>query len=178
MAAALVMHLTYNSSGYFENMWLWTADHMIDDPDLKDDKNAMTQISVFTARGMLIESQTATWLYATASEHAVLYQFNFNFAAHVFGGLLQTESPYYQPKPKPPAPFTSSLGIYDSDPHYTCGNQFDGCDSSWAIIMFGSQNIHLAALGVYSWFDDYTQDCSKFSLSLTISPSQVPRGGS
>jgi hypothetical protein len=30
MAASLMMHLTPGSSGYFENMWLWTADHMIE----------------------------------------------------------------------------------------------------------------------------------------------------
>lgn len=30
MAASLMMHLTVNSSGYFENMWLWTADHMVE----------------------------------------------------------------------------------------------------------------------------------------------------
>jgi len=28
--AALMMHLTKRASGYFENMWLWVADHMIE----------------------------------------------------------------------------------------------------------------------------------------------------
>lgn len=28
--ASLVMHITQGSSGYFENMWLWTADHMVE----------------------------------------------------------------------------------------------------------------------------------------------------
>ncbi|KAK3934568.1 glucan 1,3-beta-glucosidase [Diplogelasinospora grovesii] len=160
LTASLVMHLTYNSSGYFENMWLWTADHMIDDPNWNDDKNQMTQISVFTARGMLIESQTATWLYATASEHAVYYQFNFAQAQNIYAGLLQTESPYYQPTPSAPAPYAPDLGVMDSDPEYDCGRtQFDGCDSSWAVIMSGCQDIVVASMGVYSWFDDYTQDC-------------------
>lgn len=29
-AASLMMHLTPLASGYFENMWLWGADHMIE----------------------------------------------------------------------------------------------------------------------------------------------------
>ncbi len=29
-AASLMMHLTPSASGYFENMWLWGADHMIE----------------------------------------------------------------------------------------------------------------------------------------------------
>ena len=29
-AASLMMHLTPSASGYFENMWLWGADHMLE----------------------------------------------------------------------------------------------------------------------------------------------------
>ncbi len=29
-AASLMMHITSKASGYFENMWLWVADHMIE----------------------------------------------------------------------------------------------------------------------------------------------------
>jgi hypothetical protein len=29
-AASLMMHLTSQASGYFENMWLWGSDHMIE----------------------------------------------------------------------------------------------------------------------------------------------------
>lgn len=29
-AASLMMHLTSEASGYFENMWLWGADHMLE----------------------------------------------------------------------------------------------------------------------------------------------------
>lgn len=29
-AASLIMHLTPSASGYFENMWLWGADHMLE----------------------------------------------------------------------------------------------------------------------------------------------------
>ncbi|KAH8901101.1 pectin lyase-like protein [Thozetella sp. PMI_491] len=159
MTANLVMHLTTNSSGYFENMWLWTADHMIDDPNLSDGKNPMVQLSVFTARGMLIESQAATWLYGTASEHAVMYQYNFYQASNIYAGLLQTESPYYQPSPKAPAPFASNVGLYYSDPTYDCSTKLGGCDSSWSLYMSGCTDVRVGALGAYSWFDTYSQDC-------------------
>lgn len=29
-AGSLMMHITEGASGYFENMWLWVADHMIE----------------------------------------------------------------------------------------------------------------------------------------------------
>ncbi|KAK0746794.1 pectate lyase superfamily protein-domain-containing protein [Schizothecium vesticola] len=159
-AASLMMHITPKASGYFENMWLWVADHLIDDPDLVDANNTMTQTSVYVARGLLIESQSATWLYSTSSEHSVLYQYNFHKARNIFAGMIQTESPYYQPTPKPPAPFAADVGRFYGDPDYSCkGTDFDGCDSSWAVLIRGSRNIFIAGAGLYSWFSTYTQDC-------------------
>jgi len=113
------MHITPRASGYFENMWLWVADHMIDDADLASANNTMTQNSVFVARGLLIESTSPTWLYGTSSEHAVFYQYNFHKAQKVFAGIIQSESPYYQPTPSPPAPFGAAVGKLPGDLH--CG---------------------------------------------------------
>ncbi|KAL3464344.1 pectate lyase superfamily protein-domain-containing protein [Aspergillus heterothallicus] len=159
-AASLMLHLTSEASGYFENMWLWVADHMIDDPNLQDAYNDMTQVSVYVARGMLIESTAATWLYGTASEHSVFYQYNFHGAQNIFTTMIQTEAPYYQPTPRPPAPFDRQVGRYGSDPVYRCtGGVFDGCDEAWAVIMTGCQNIHISSAGTYSWFSTYTQSC-------------------
>ncbi|KYK61874.1 Pectin lyase fold/virulence factor [Drechmeria coniospora] len=160
-AASLMMHLRKSASGYFENMWLWVADHMIDDPDYVDAKNEMTQTSIYVARGLLVESTDPTWLYGTASEHAVFYQYNFHSAANVFVGMLQTESPYFQPTPPPPAPFTEVVGKFAGDPDYSCakGDEFNGCDESWSIVMTGSRNIFMAAAGIYSWFSTYGQSC-------------------
>ncbi|KAG2016773.1 hypothetical protein GB937_005974 [Aspergillus fischeri] len=158
--ASMLLHVTKRASGYFDNMWLWVADHMIDDPLLDDPLNNMEQLSVYSARGMLIESQKATWLYGTASEHSVFYQYNFNGAQNIFTTFLQTESPYYQPTPKPPAPFDQVVGTFDSDPKYGCdGSDADGCDASWAVIMKNCQNVHIGSAGTYSWFRTYTQDC-------------------
>ncbi|RDA88218.1 hypothetical protein CP532_0368 [Ophiocordyceps camponoti-leonardi (nom. inval.)] len=134
-AGSLMMHITPRASGYFENMWLWVADHMIDrDP---------------------------VWLYGTSSEHAVYYQYNFHNALNVFAGMIQTESPYYQPNPRPPAPFEGAVGVFSGDPDYDCGgdNELSGCDSSWGLIMRRSGHIYIAGAGLYSWFSTYGQDC-------------------
>ncbi|GAP93420.1 hypothetical protein SAMD00023353_10300200 [Rosellinia necatrix] len=158
--ASMLLHVTKHASGYFDNMWLWVADHMVDDPDLNDPLNGLEQLSVYSARGMLIESQKATWLYGTSSEHSVYYQYNFNGAQNIFTTFLQTESPYYQPTPKPPAPFQSVVGTFEGDPDYSCqGGDADGCDESWAVIMKNCQNVHVGAAGTYSWFSTYSQDC-------------------
>lgn len=161
-AASLMMHIKPGASGYFENMWLWVADHMIDDPDLEDANNTMVQNSVYVARGFLIESTAPVWLYATASEHAVYYQYNFHNAANIFTSMIQTESPYYQPTLPPPAPFTSAVGKFPGDPDYTCApgddDEFNGCDESWGVIMRGCEDILIASAGLYSWFSTYTQD--------------------
>ncbi|KAJ3499549.1 hypothetical protein NLG97_g251 [Lecanicillium saksenae] len=180
-AASLMMHLTKEASGYFENMWLWGADHMIDDPDFKDATNDMEQTSVYVARGFLIESTEPTWLYATASEHAVFYQYNFHNAANIFAGMIQTESPYYQPNPKPPAPFTDVVGKMAGDPKYDCASDdpLSGCDESWSTIMTASENIFIAAAGLYSWFSTYsqscidTQDCQKALILLNDNGANV-----
>ena len=125
------------------------------------------QLSAYTARGMLIESTEPTWLYGTSSEHAVLYQYNFFKAKNIFAGMIQSESPYYQPNPKPPAPFQDFLGKFNGDPSYSCKeSSAAGCDASWALVITESQDIHIAGAGLYSWFSTYTQDCSK-QLKLT-----------
>jgi glucan 1,3-beta-glucosidase len=58
LAAYMSMHVTTGASGvYLENVWLWTADHDIDSSD-------NTQISIFTGRGLLIESTNGpVWLF-------------------------------------------------------------------------------------------------------------------
>jgi glucan 1,3-beta-glucosidase len=57
IAAFQSMHVTPVASGlYMENVWLWSADHDIDDP-------SDTQITVYSGRGLLIESTTGNiWL--------------------------------------------------------------------------------------------------------------------
>jgi glucan 1,3-beta-glucosidase len=57
IAAYMQMHITASASNlYMENVWLWTADHDID-------SSANTQITVYSGRGLNIESTAGTfWL--------------------------------------------------------------------------------------------------------------------
>jgi hypothetical protein len=119
-------------------------------------------MSAYVARGLLVESTDATWLYGTSSEHAVMYQYNFWKAKNVFAGMIQTESPYYQPTPKPPAPFAGTVGQFPGDWRYDCQSSgASGCDASWALLIRNSTEIFIAGAGLYSWFTTYTQDCGK-----------------
>ena len=119
------------------------------------------QCSVFVARGLLVESKAPTFFYGTSSEHAVFYQYEFHKAKAVVASMIQTESPYYQPKPSMPDPFKTAVGAMPGDPAYACtGNE--PCDSSWALRIINSSDIMIHGAGLYSWFSDYTQECRKF----------------
>lgn len=88
IGAFMLMHVTSSASGvYLENSWLWTADHEMDIP-------GQTQITVFTGRGLLIESPGPVWLYGHAVEHNVMYNYQIANAANIFAGFIQAETPY------------------------------------------------------------------------------------
>jgi hypothetical protein len=64
IAAFMTMHITPSASNlYLENVWLWTADHDVEDANL-------TQITVYNGRGLYVESTSGPiWLVGTAVEH-------------------------------------------------------------------------------------------------------------
>ncbi|PWY72268.1 pectin lyase-like protein [Aspergillus heteromorphus CBS 117.55] len=153
-AASLLLHLTAQSSAYFENVWVWTADHDLDSKS-KDD-----QIDIYAARGVLIESHGPTWMYATASEHNILYQYQIAGARDLYMAMIQTESPYFQPSPKAPTPFTT--GLFASDPTFShCPSNSNTCAISWALRVIDSTAVYIMGTGFYSWFSNYVQDCLK-----------------
>jgi hypothetical protein len=122
----------------------------------------MPQLSVYVARGILIESKKPTWLYGTASEHSTFYQYSFHKAEGIHAGMIQTESPYYQPNPLPPIPFSSTTAKFAGDPDFgACSTNASasGCDSSWSVRIERSANISIAGAGLYSWFNIYDQSC-------------------
>ncbi|KAI2907774.1 CAZyme family GH55 [Aspergillus niger] len=150
-AASLLLHLTSQSSAYLENIWLWVADH---DLDLQD----QAQIDVYSARGLLVESQGPTWLYGTASEHNVLYQYQVSQARDLYMGMIQTESPYFQNVPPAPSPF--SPGLFPNDPTFSdCDSDSQTCPVSWALRIIDSTSVYSMGAGIYSWFSAYSQDC-------------------
>ncbi|KAJ7832076.1 glycoside hydrolase family 55 protein [Mycena olivaceomarginata] len=142
--AFLGFHITNTGSGYFENLWVWNADHDLDDP-------AQTRINAFSARGILVESASGpVWLIGTASEHHVIYQYAFYNTENVYAGLIQTETPYFQPTPNPPAPFSTSL---------TYGDPAGARQDAWGLVITSSANIFIYGAGLYSFFQTYGQAC-------------------
>jgi glucan 1,3-beta-glucosidase len=89
LAAYMTMHVTkWASNLYMENNWFWVADH-----DLDDTLNNNTQITLYAGRGLLVESlQGKLWLYGTAVEHHVKYEYQFVDTKDVFMGQVQTET--------------------------------------------------------------------------------------
>jgi len=139
---------------YLENTWFWTADHDMEDP-------LNRQISVYNGRGVLIRSAGPVWLWGTASEHSILYNYQFENVQALFAGFIQTETPYFQPDPTAPAPYTFS-SQYD-DPTFTvCTNSSGGavpCKDAWGLRVYNSNNVLIYSAGFYSFFNNYAQQC-------------------
>ena len=158
IAASLMMHVTKQASGYFENVWVWTADHDNDMSVYDSPDKLANQISVYCARGLLIESQNPSWFYGGGSEHSVMYNYLVYGAKDVYLGHIQTETPYYQPEPIAPKPFDIAAS-FPGDPDFTSCNGDAACASSWGMIVSDSSSVTVHAAGLYSFFQDYYQDC-------------------
>jgi hypothetical protein len=73
-------------------------------------------------------------------------------------GHLQTEAPYFQPVPVAPQPFNSTLGLFPSDPDFKdCTTP--QCKMAWGLRIIDSTDVYFHSLGLYSWFNYYTQYC-------------------
>ncbi|KAG6009923.1 hypothetical protein E4U21_000694 [Claviceps maximensis] len=172
VGAAMLLHITPQSNGYFENMWAWVADHDIDD-------ETSSMVTVAAGRGILVESAAGpTWFYGTASEHSVLYQYNFYNTSNVFAGMIQAESPYFQytAETKSPGPFADSVGIFNNDPDFSndiCNGTDLSCDVSWAVMAQDTNNVTIAGAGLYS--DAYYQSaCGIANHLLGTNGYQIP----
>ncbi|KAF8584104.1 glycoside hydrolase family 55 protein [Ramaria rubella] len=142
-AAFLAFHLTASSTAYLEGLWVWLGDH-----DLDGDHE---QITVYSGRGILSQSAGPVWLVGTGSEHHVLYQYNLVGARDHYIGLMQTETPYYQPSPSPPQPFRVEPRWRDPELHSQ--------RAAWGLAVRDSSNILIYGAGLYSFFQDYAQTC-------------------
>ncbi|KAF8634219.1 hypothetical protein AX17_004266 [Amanita inopinata Kibby_2008] len=143
-SAFLGLHITPSGSGYFENLWVWNADHDLEDP-------AQTRINSFSGRGILSESyEGPVWLWGTASEHHVIYQYAFLNSENVYMGLIQTETPYFQPTPTPPTPFSTTSTYGDPDV---------STNDAWGLVITNSFNVFIYGAGLYSFFQTYGQAC-------------------
>ncbi|KAJ6608599.1 glycoside hydrolase family 55 protein [Mycena sp. CBHHK59/15] len=145
MAAFMALHLTHGSTAYLEGMWVWLADHTLDE-------DGATQLTIFSGRGILSESQGPVWMIGTA-EHHTLYQYQLLNARNHYMGLIQTETPYYQPYVLPlPAPFKTTTAF--GDPLFP-----PAIDMAWAAIVRSSSNILIFGAGLYSFYQNYSQEC-------------------
>ncbi|KAJ7684648.1 exo-beta-1,3-glucanase [Mycena polygramma] len=127
MAAFMALHLTRNCSAYLEGMWVWVADHTLDE-------DGVSQLTIFSGRGILSESQGPVWMIGTA-EHHTLYQYQLLNAKDHYMGLIQTETPYFEPYAIPlPYPFsiTSKFG----DPEFS-----SDITMAWALVVRSSSDI-------------------------------------
>ena len=154
-AAFMSIHITESASGlYLENNWFWTADHDIDD-------SSNTQISVFTGRGMLIESSSGTiWLSGTGVEHHALYQYQLSGTQDIYIAQAQTETPYYQPNPSAPTPFTVVSSLNDPDFASSCAGQSGNCANAWGFRAINTKGVYMYGGGFYSFFNTYSTACS------------------
>lgn len=160
-AAFLSLHLTKSASGYFQNVWVWTADHELD-------QGTPEQLNVLTDRGVLIESQGPVWMYGTASEHALLYQYSLHHAANVLLAMIQTESPYFQGHNFEPA--SKSVVSHPKYPDPDCAKRYARGpnvpdwtydtvmeDRALGLHISHGTDIFVLGSGQYSFFDSYGQ---------------------
>ncbi|KAF8163174.1 exo-beta-1,3-glucanase [Crassisporium funariophilum] len=147
-AAFLGLHLTASSTAYLEGTWVWLADHDLDG-------DGSSRVTIFSGRGILSESAGPVWMIGTGTltaEHHVLYQYSLVNAKNHYMGLIQTETPYFQPNPAPPAPFTVNSAFHDP----TFGTGFT---SAWALQVQTSTDIIIFGAGLYSFFNNFDQTC-------------------
>jgi hypothetical protein len=124
------------------------ADHELDRKDFG-------QINLYNGRGVLIESeQGPVWLWGTASEHNVLYNYQVNKASNVYMAHIQTETPYYQSNPDATVPFTPNAQF--SDPVFS-GSKTN--NKAWGVRVLDSKDVFVYGAGLYSFFENYEQSC-------------------
>ncbi|KAJ7702297.1 pectin lyase fold/virulence factor [Mycena rosella] len=145
LAAFLGLHITAAATAYLEGTWVWLADHDLD-------QSGQAQVSLYSGRGILSESAGPVWLIGTASEHHVLYQYSLVNAQAHYLGLIQTETPYFQPAPAPPAPFSVNTAFKDPA-------SWSGISQAWGLRVTTSTNILIFGAGLYSFFSNYAQTC-------------------
>lgn len=115
-----------------------------------------------------IESQNGpVWLWGTASEHFVLYQYQLANTGNIFMGQIQTETPYFQPTPNAQVPFSPVSSLNDPDFSASCAGVSGNCANAWGLRVVNSHDVLVYGAGLYSFFNNYSTDCSTFAAGQT-----------
>ncbi|KAF2480880.1 pectate lyase superfamily protein-domain-containing protein [Neohortaea acidophila] len=150
----LMFHATSAASGvYLENTWFWVADHDLD-------SSTPEQLTIYSGRGMLIQAAGPVWLWGTASEHSIMYNYQFDGVQALYSGLMQSETPYFQPFPEAPAPLTINSAYGDPTFSVCAGSASEYCKESWGLRVINSRNVLIYTTGLYSFYQDYAQECA------------------
>lgn len=86
-------------------------------------------------------------------------------------GQIQTETPYYQPNPPAPYPFTDvDTTLHDPDFSSDCetldhssiagANITAPCEMAWGLRIINSSDVVIYGAGHYSFFNNYNTTCS------------------
>jgi glucan 1,3-beta-glucosidase len=105
----------------------------------------------------------------TAVEHHTLYQYQLANTQNLFMGFIQTETPYYQPNPLAPTPFTVVSSLNDPNFATSCSGQSGNCAEAWGLRVINSRNVLIYGAGHYSFFNNYDTSKSR-SASLKDQP--------
>ncbi|KAK2762859.1 hypothetical protein FQN54_001034 [Arachnomyces sp. PD_36] len=167
IAAYMLVHVTKSASGLLmENCWMWVADH-----DLEEEANNQ-QISIYVGRGIYVESTEGNiWLWASSSEHSVLYQYQFASSKNIFMGQIQTESAYYQPNPDATVPFPPVADLNDPDFATSCKDGTGNCAVGWGVRVLETTDLLIYGAGLYSFFDNWDVSCSNYNGTDTCQES-------
>lgn len=127
------LRVSGHGGGYFENMWMWTADHSLD---------TGKEITVKSPRGMLIQNNTSpVWMYGVAAEHSSEYQYMLDGAHDVTMVTTQSETPYWQTPPSAVAlTITRSTNVWSYGSAFECW--FNGIERT-LLEVTNSTNVYL-----------------------------------
>lgn len=173
-AAFASMHVAPSAAGvYLENVWLWVADHDIEDA-------AVRQITVYAGRGLHVESANGpVWLIGTSVEHHDLYQYQFARTRNIYAGQIQTETAYWQPSPRAGVATPVVAGWNDPNfaalcPAATPAGATETCALGYGLRVLSSTSIVTYGAGLYSFFNNYDVSCSNATPASNL--GGVPAG--
>ncbi|KAK5101840.1 hypothetical protein LTS08_004299 [Lithohypha guttulata] len=144
-AAFLLLHITSDGNGYFENIWGWVSDHELD-------MDTRAQTNIYNGRGFLIEGDGPNWLWGTSTEHSTLYNYQWQNTRNTFAGVIQTETAYYQGNPDALIPFVPQERW--GDPTFADCEQRN-CARTWGARFVNSSDIYVYGSGLYNFFENY-----------------------